>query len=77
MESRDWSSDVCSSDLIILGHTGVNNFESENQEAEREANLFALYMLFDEDDFDMKFENMTSYLIKYTLDRNIKLASKY
>ena len=70
---------LCAHELghIILGHTGVNNFESENQEAEREANLFALYMLFDEDDFDMKFENMTSYLIKYTLDRNIKLASKY
>ena len=46
---------LCAHELghIILGHTGVNNFESENQEAEREANLFALYMLFDEDDFEI------------------------
>ena len=69
---------LCAHELghIILGHTGVNNFESENQQAEREANLFTLYMLFDEDEFNMKFENMTNYLIKYTLDQNIKLSKK-
>ena len=38
---------LCAHELghIILGHTGVNNFESENQEAEREANLFAASLL--------------------------------
>ena len=68
---------LCAHELghIVLGHEGVNNFESENLETEREANLFALYMLFDESDFDMKFENMSSYLIKFTLDKNIIFAS--
>lgn len=69
---------LCSHELghIVLGHIGVNNFEADNQEAEREANLFALYLLFNEDDFDIKFENMTNYIIKRTLDENIKLANK-
>lgn len=69
---------LCAHELghIVLGHVGVNNFEAENLDAEREANLFALYMLFDESEFDIKFENMSSYLIKYTLDKNIILASK-
>ena len=42
---------LCAHELghIILGHTGVNNFESENQEAEREANLFAASLLISDD----------------------------
>lgn len=68
---------LCAHELghIVLGHEGVNNFESENLKAEREANLFALYMLFDENEFDIKFENMSSYLIKVTLDKNIIFAN--
>ena len=57
---------------ILLAHRDVNNFESENLKLEREANLFALYMLFDENDFDIKFKNMNGYLIKTILDENIK-----
>ena len=69
---------LCAHELghIVLGHKGVNNFEADDLDAEREANLFALYMLFDESEFDIKFENMSNYLIKYTLDKNIILASK-
>lgn len=58
---------------ILLEHKGINNFEAENLELEREANLFTLYMLFNEDDFDMKFENLNGYLIKTVLNENIKL----
>lgn len=66
---------LCAHELghIILNHQNINHFESENTELEREANLFALYMLFDESEFDMKFENMNSYLVKCILDKNIKL----
>lgn len=66
---------LCAHELghIILKHENINHFESENEKLEREANLFALYLLFDESDFDMKFENMNSYLIKCILDKNIQL----
>ena len=49
---------------VLLGSNGFELFKK------------ILPDLIDENDFDMKFENMTSYLIKYTLDRNIKLAKK-
>ena len=78
-ESKEKSKQIlCAHELghIVLGHKGVNNFEADDLDAEREANLFALYMLFDESEFDIKFENMSNYLIKYTLDKNIILASK-
>lgn len=69
---------LCAHELghILLGHTDVNNFDSESKKSEREANLFTLYMLFDEDDFNMKFESMSNYIIKYILDQNIKLKEQ-
>ncbi|WP_455542929.1 ImmA/IrrE family metallo-endopeptidase [Intestinibacter sp.] len=68
---------LCAHELghIFLKHKNINNFESENLNLEKEANLFALYMLFEEKYFNMKFDTMNGYLIKRILDTNIKLEN--
>ena len=44
-----------------------------------EANLFAVSLLFDEEDFNIKMLNMSNYLLKQILDYNIeeKIGSSY
>ena len=53
-----------------LGHallTSKNAFKN----VEYEANLFAVSLLFNESDFNMKVLNMSNYLLKQVLDYNI------
>ena len=54
----------------------VNNFAVTSKNAfknvEYEANLFAVSLLFDEEDFNIKMLNMSNYLLKQVLDYNIE-----
>ena len=43
---------------------------------EYEANLFAVTLLFNESDFNMKVLNMSNYLLKQVLDYNIAVEGK-
>jgi Zn-dependent peptidase ImmA (M78 family) len=53
----------------------INNFAVTSKNAfknvEYEANLFAVSLLFNECDFNMKFLNMSNYLLKQVHDYNI------
>ena len=53
----------------------INNFAVTSKNAfknvEYEANLFAVSLLFNENDFNMKVLNMSNYLLKQVLDYNI------
>lgn len=50
-----------------------NQFGDErNGDQEYEANLFAVSLLFNEDDFNIKFTSLTNYELKYLLDLNIR-----
>ena len=53
----------------------INNFAVTSKNAfknvEYEANLFAVSLLFNESDFNMKVLNMSNYLLKQVLDYNI------
>ncbi len=66
---------LCAHELghIILEHKGVNHFGSSDSKLEHEANLFALYLLFDEKKYDIKFSSTTSYLAKSIIDANLDL----
>ena len=48
--------------------TSKNAFKN----VEYEANLFAVSLLFDEEDFNIKMLNMSNYLLKQVLDYNIE-----
>lgn len=53
----------------------INHFDTAadmiKQKMEYEANLFAVALLFDENDFVCRFEDMNNYMLKETLDINI------
>lgn len=51
----------------------INEFNDNNEIYEYEANLFAVALLFNEDDFDIELKKMDNYLLKGLLDMNIKL----
>lgn len=52
----------------ISAVTSKNAFKN----VEYEANLFAVSLLFDEEDFNIKMLNMSNYLLKQVLDYNIE-----
>ena len=60
----------------MLHEDGVNNFKGSYKtiidNTEYEANLFAVALLFDDDDFNMPISRMSNYLLKGILDYNIK-----
>ena len=69
---------LCAHELghALLHSDAVNNFAATSKNAfknvEYEANLFAVSLLFDEEDFNIKMLNMSNYLLKQVLDYNIE-----
>lgn len=69
---------LCAHELghALLHSDAVNNFAVTSKNAfknvEYEANLFAVSLLFDEEDFNIKMLNMSNYLLKQVLDYNIE-----
>lgn len=69
---------LCAHELghALLHEDGVNNFKGSYKtiidNTEYEANLFAVALLFDDDDFNMPISRMSNYLLKGILDYNIK-----
>ncbi len=72
---------LCAHELghALLHEDGVNNFAVTTKNAfknvEYEANLFAVSLLFNECDFNIKILNMSNYLLKQILDHNIVMSS--
>ena len=70
---------LCAHELghALLHTDDINNFAVTSKNAfknvEYEANLFAVSLLFDERDFNIKVLNMSNYLLKQVLDYNIVL----
>ena len=68
---------LCAHELehALLHSDDINNFAVTSKNAfknvEYEANLFAVSLLFNENDFNMKVLNMSNYLLKQVLDYNI------
>ena len=68
---------LCAHELghALLHSDDINNFAVTSKNAfknvEYEANLFAVSLLFNESDFNMKVLNMSNYLLKQVLDYNI------
>lgn len=50
-----------------------NGFDGENSQQEYEANLFAVALLFNEDEFNVPLSSLSNYELKCVLDSNIKL----
>lgn len=73
---------LCAHELghALLHSDDINNFAVTSKNAfknvEYEANLFAVSLLFNESDFNMKVLNMSNYLLKQVLDYNIAVESK-
>lgn len=72
---------LCAHELghALLHSDGINNFAVTDKNAfmnvEYEANLFAVSLLFDEKDFNVKFLSMSNYILKEILDCNINVES--
>ena len=70
---------LCAHELghALLHTDDINNFAVTSKNAfknvEYEANLFAVSLLFDERDFNIKVLKMSNYLLKQVLDYNIVL----
>ena len=53
----------------------INQFKDEhNGNYEFEANLFAVALLFNEEDFNIKFNKLDNYILQGILDSNIELV---
>ena len=69
---------LCAHELghALLHESGINWFEGTYKtivnDVEYEANLFAVALLFDEDDFKIPFSDMTNYMLKSVLDYNLR-----
>ena len=74
---------LCAHELghALLHEDGFNSFAVTTKNAfknvEYEANLFAVSLLFNEQDFNMKILSMSNYLLKQILDHNIIMQSSY
>lgn len=66
---------LCAHELghAILNHPCKSEYKDKNLQNEYLANLFAVALLFDENDFNMKLEDMTNYTLQGILDKNIKI----
>ena len=64
---------LCAHELghTILKHPLKSNYKDTNLKNEYYANLFAVSLLFDEDDFNMPFKDMSNYTLQSILDLNI------
>lgn len=74
-ESYDDTSRIvlCAHELghAVLGHKFKSNFHDSNFEKERDVNLFAVSLLFDDDDFNKPITEMTGYELQCIIDLNI------
>lgn len=61
---------VCAHELghIFLHPNAGNHFNGGDIQKEFEANLFAAYLLLNESAYDIKFENMNSYLLQQIIN---------
>ena len=61
---------VCAHELghIFLHPNAGNHFNGGDVQREYEANLFAAYLLLNESTYDIKFENMNSYLLQQAIN---------
>ena len=68
---------LCAHELghALMHEDGFNSFaitsKNMSKQVEYEADLFALALLFDQEDFNLPFEEMSAYMIKSVLDLNI------
>lgn len=64
---------MCAHELghAILKHPLKNEYTGTDWQYEYEATLFAVSLLFDEENFNMPFEKMPYYILKGILDKNI------
>lgn len=64
---------LCAHELghAVLGHDFKRYFEDSDLVKEREVNLFAVALLFDDDDFDIPITEMSGYTLRYIIDYNI------
>lgn len=64
---------LCAHELghAILKHPLKNEYTGKEWKWEHEATLFAVSLLFDEEDFNTPFEKMPYYVLKGILDKNI------
>ena len=68
---------LCAHELghALLHDDGINHFATTSKNAftniEYEANLFAVALLFDENDFNVPLVSMSNYTLKSILDYNI------
>lgn len=58
--------------VLLHNDKVINQFGGKNEKEEYEANLFAVALLFDENKFNVKFNKLSNYELKYILDYNIK-----
>ncbi len=65
---------LCAHELghIILGHKLKLEYGDKNISYEYGANLFAVALLFDTDDFNIPITQMSNYILKTILDKNVK-----
>ncbi|MCR5503600.1 MAG: ImmA/IrrE family metallo-endopeptidase [Lachnospiraceae bacterium] len=72
---------LCAHELghALLHDSGVNRFEGTYRtiadDTEYEANLFAVALLFDENDFNISLSSMSNYVLKGILDYNLGFSS--
>lgn len=62
---------------ILHKNNYYNGFGGENITQEYEANLFAVVLLFDEDDFKIPLNKMSNFELKSILDHNINLEPAF
>lgn len=67
---------LCSHELghaILHSDSCCNEFEGNDQQKEYEANLFAVSLLFDDNQFDLPICKMSNYMLQEILNYNIQL----
>ena len=64
---------VCAHELghVLLHEDAGNYFDGGDDDKEFEANLFAALLLLNQNDYDIKFENMNNYLLQKVIDELI------
>lgn len=67
---------ICAHELghaLLHDNTG-NYFHGGDIEKEFEANLFVAYLLLDQSDYSIRFENMSSYILQNAIDELIEVT---
>lgn len=61
--------------VLIHSQKSINEFNDNDLSCEYEANLFAVSLLFNQDDLNYSIRSMDNYMLKELLNCNIKLIS--